>query len=63
MLTFSPSFGDFARHYDMAIGGVLSTHFAWLNRGKRSVALGLACWGGAQILNALLDCVFDRVQV
>lgn len=47
--------GDFARQYDTAIGEVLSTHFAWLNRGKRSVALDLACGHGAQVLGDLLD--------
>src|ERR1700689_2169907 len=32
--------GDFARGYDGALHG-LSAYFAWLNRGKRSVALDL----------------------
>jgi len=35
-----PDGGDFARSYDGALNG-LSAHFAWLNRGKRSVALDL----------------------
>ncbi len=35
-----PGEGDFSRGYDGALNG-LSTHFAWLNRGKRSVALDL----------------------
>jgi itaconate CoA-transferase len=47
--------GDFARQYDSAIGGVLSTHFAWLNRGKRSVAVDLASERGAEVLAKLLD--------
>jgi crotonobetainyl-CoA:carnitine CoA-transferase CaiB-like acyl-CoA transferase len=47
--------GDFARHYDSSIGGVLATHFAWLNRGKRSVALDLASEPGAEVLARLLD--------
>jgi itaconate CoA-transferase len=47
--------GDFARQYDSAIGGVLSTHFAWLNRGKRSVAVDLASEHGAGVLSKLLD--------
>ena len=32
--------GDFARGYDVAAGGV-SSYFAWLNRGKESIALDL----------------------
>ena len=32
--------GDFARHYDRAIGKV-SSHFAWINRGKESVVADL----------------------
>jgi crotonobetainyl-CoA:carnitine CoA-transferase CaiB-like acyl-CoA transferase len=35
-----PDGGDFARHYDRALNG-LSAHFAWLNRGKRSITLDL----------------------
>ncbi len=35
-----PDGGDFARDYDHAIRGQ-SAYFAWLNRGKRSVALNL----------------------
>ena len=35
-----PDGGDFARGYDGALNG-LSAYFAWLNRGKRSVALDL----------------------
>lgn len=35
-----PDGGDFARDYDHALGGV-SSYFAWLNRGKRSVVLDL----------------------
>src|SRR5579863_8359802 len=36
----NPDGGDFARDYDSALHG-LSAYFAWLNRGKRSVALDL----------------------
>jgi itaconate CoA-transferase len=35
-----PDGGDFARNYDGVLNG-LSAHFAWLNRGKRSIALDL----------------------
>ena len=35
-----PDGGDFARDYDHALHGI-SAYFAWLNRGKRSVALDL----------------------
>lgn len=35
-----PNGGDFARSYEGALNG-LSGHFAWLNRGKRSVVLDL----------------------
>src|SRR6202007_484447 len=35
-----PDGGDFARDYDTALKG-LSAYFAWLNRGKRSIALDL----------------------
>lgn len=35
-----PDGGDFARSYDGALRG-LSAYFAWLNRGKRSIALDL----------------------
>src|SRR5215467_9153592 len=35
-----PDGGDFARAYDGDLRG-LSGHFAWLNRGKRSIVLDL----------------------
>jgi itaconate CoA-transferase len=35
-----PDGGDFSRAYDSDLRGV-SSHFAWLNRGKRSIALDL----------------------
>jgi crotonobetainyl-CoA:carnitine CoA-transferase CaiB-like acyl-CoA transferase len=35
-----PDGGDFARSYDSALDG-MSAYFAWLNRGKRSIALDL----------------------
>src|SRR6266545_7299005 len=33
--------GDFARRYDSVVRGQ-SSHFVWLNRGKRSIALDVA---------------------
>src|SRR5438067_7436884 len=41
-----PDGGDFARGYDGAMRGI-SSYFAWLNRGKRSVVLNLQ--GGADL--------------
>jgi crotonobetainyl-CoA:carnitine CoA-transferase CaiB-like acyl-CoA transferase len=48
-----PDGGDFARGYDSALGG-LSAYFAWLNRGKRSVALDLKQPAGRDVLLRLL---------
>lgn len=49
-----PDGGDFARNYDSALGG-LSTYFAWLNRGKRSVVLDLKQDDDRAALAALLQ--------
>src|SRR5438132_11874777 len=49
-----PDGGDFARAYDSALHG-LSTYFAWLSRGKRSVVLGLQTDQGRATLRTLLD--------
>ncbi len=49
-----PDGGDFARGYDSALGG-LSAYFAWLNRGKRSVALDLKPAAGRDVLLRLLE--------
>jgi itaconate CoA-transferase len=49
-----PDGGDFARSYDTSIRGGLSTHFAWLNRGKQSIALDLGRPEGAAVLGELL---------
>lgn len=49
-----PDGGDFARHYDDAVNG-LSANFAWLNHGKRSVALDLRSEGGRTGLERLLE--------
>jgi itaconate CoA-transferase len=48
-----PDGGDFARGYDSALHGV-STYFAWLNRGKRSVVLDLKNAAGRAALGKLL---------
>ncbi len=45
--------GDFARNYDAAVKGVAS-HFVWLNRGKRSVALDLKSPAGRELLERLI---------
>jgi itaconate CoA-transferase len=50
-----PDGGDFARHYDTSIRGGLATHFAWLNRGKHSIAVDLSIHEGADVLRDLLD--------
>ncbi|HEV2387807.1 MAG TPA: CaiB/BaiF CoA-transferase family protein [Candidatus Acidoferrales bacterium] len=49
-----PDGGDFARDYDDALHG-LSAHFAWLNRGKRSITLDLKQPGDREILARLLE--------
>ncbi|WP_319449700.1 MULTISPECIES: CaiB/BaiF CoA-transferase family protein [unclassified Mycobacterium] len=46
--------GDFARDYDHAVNGQ-STHFVWLNAGKRSVALDLKHRAGVEVLHRLLS--------
>jgi len=48
-----PGGGDFARGYDGALHGV-STYFAWLNRGKRSVVLDLKTDAGLAALRQLV---------
>lgn len=48
-----PDGGDFARGYDGDLRGI-SGHFAWLSRGKRSVALDLKSAGGREALGRLL---------
>jgi len=48
-----PDGGDFARGYDSLAHG-LSTHFVWLNRGKRSVELDLKTATGRETLRELL---------
>lgn len=50
----NPRGGDFARHYDSALGG-MAAHFVWLNRGKESLTLNLADPRGAAVLERLLS--------
>jgi itaconate CoA-transferase len=49
-----PDGGDFARHYDGALHG-LSAYFAWLNRGKRSIALDLKLDRDRAVCAELID--------
>ena len=49
-----PDGGDFARGYDTKVKGI-SSHFAWANRTKESVALDLRSADGRELLDALLD--------
>lgn len=49
-----PDGGDFARRYDDFVAGE-SSHFVWLNRGKRSVALDLKSASGPLVLRRLLS--------
>lgn len=46
--------GDFARHYDNSLCGS-SAHFAWLNWGKKSIAVDLKSPDGISILQRLLE--------
>jgi crotonobetainyl-CoA:carnitine CoA-transferase CaiB-like acyl-CoA transferase len=46
--------GDFARDYDTFAQG-MSSHFVWLNRGKRSIAIDLKTERGRKVLVDLLD--------
>jgi crotonobetainyl-CoA:carnitine CoA-transferase CaiB-like acyl-CoA transferase len=49
-----PDGGDFARDYDHVLHGI-SAYFAWLNRGKRSVALDLKQSAGREALGRLIE--------
>lgn len=46
--------GDFARSYDVAANGV-SSYFAWLNRGKESIALDLKEEGERAFLDGIIS--------
>ncbi len=48
-----PGEGDFARAYDSYVHG-LSSHFLWLNRGKRSITLDVKHTEARQILQRLI---------
>jgi itaconate CoA-transferase len=45
--------GDFARAYDTAIHG-LSTYFAWLNRGKKSITLDITQPKGQELAHRII---------
>lgn len=49
-----PRVGDFARSYDAAVRGQISSHFAWLNRSKESITLDIKVPAGREILAALV---------
>ncbi|MBB3664032.1 MULTISPECIES: CaiB/BaiF CoA transferase family protein [Prauserella salsuginis group] len=53
--------GDFARAYDDTVGGVAS-HFVWLGRGKKSLALDVKSERGGRLLADLLDTADVFVQ-
>ena len=48
-----PDGGDFARGYDVTVGG-LSSYFVWLNRSKESLTLDLKQPGARTVLSRLL---------
>jgi itaconate CoA-transferase len=50
-----PGEGDFARHYDDAMGVGYSSWFVWLNRGKKSIALDVKDVEDHQTLHRLID--------
>src|SRR5215471_12952268 len=56
-----PKVGDFARGYDERVDG-LSSHFAWTNRSKESLALDLKHHEAPAILRKILDKADVLVQ-
>lgn len=56
-----PKVGDFARSYDERVDG-LSSHFAWTNRSKESLALDLKHSDAPAILQKILDTADVLVQ-
>ena len=56
-----PRDGDFARHYDTYVNG-MSSHFVWLNRGKRSLTLDVKNADAMSALTALLKTADVLVQ-
>lgn len=54
--------GDFARHYDDAMGEGLSSWFLWLNRGKESIELDVKSDTGRGALEALIGRADVLVQ-
>lgn len=49
-----PGGGDSTRHYDTAVHGQTSAHFAWLNHGKESAALDLRAAADVIVLRRML---------
>src|SRR2546423_3046386 len=49
-----PDGGDFARSYDLTVGG-LSSYFVWLNRSKESLTLDLKQPEAQAVLARLLE--------
>jgi itaconate CoA-transferase len=56
-----PDGGDFARAYDARVGGI-SSHFAWVNRSKESLALDLKTPEDMAVLQKLLQKADVLVQ-
>src|ERR1700759_5474929 len=56
-----PGSGDFARNYDDFVHGQ-SSHFIWLNRGKRSVTLDVKDADAREALDRLIDSADVLIQ-
>lgn len=57
-----PGDGDFARHYDDAMGPGFASWFLWLNRGKESIAVDLKTDHGRLVLETLVERADVLVQ-